>query len=450
VSLDHDLIVRGALVVRAGEVKRADVAVSDGVIAAVGVVDADAREEVDGTGLHLFPGGIDPHVHFNEPGRTDWEGFGSGSRALAAGGFTTFIEMPLNSVPTTVDGESFDRKLAAARGSAYVDFGLWGGLVPASVDRLEELHERGVAGFKAFMCDSGIEEFPRIDDTSLWRGMARIAELRSILLVHAENAEIVASLGAKARAAGRTGVRDFLASRPVVAEHEAIKRAIFFAGETGCALHVVHVSTGKGVRLVEEARRGGVDVTCETCPHYLVFSEDDLEGLGVAAKCAPPLRPAADRDELWELLADGTLGMVTSDHSPSPPELKGGDFLSAWGGIAGCQTTLQLLLEHGHARRGVDLQRVAAATSAGAAARFRLAGKHGLEPGSDADLTLVDVGETWALSAEELLYRHVLSPYVGLPVRGRIVRTIVRGRTVFAGGRVVAGGPDGQFVRPER
>ena len=446
--MSADLIVRGVQLVLPDGVVRGDLAVADGVITAVGAVDAEAREEIPAGGLHLFPGGVDPHVHFNEPGRRDWEGFDTGTRALAAGGVTTFVEMPLNSVPTTVDGASFDLKLAAAEASSYVDFGLWGGLVPANVDRLAELHERGVAGFKAFMCDSGIEEFPRIDDASLWRGMRRIAGLGSILLVHAENAELVATLASEARAAGRTGVRDFLDSRPAVAEQEAIARAIFFAGETGCALHVVHVSTARGVELVEQARRDGIDVSCETCPHYLVLCEDELEELGVAAKCAPPLRPAAERAELWRLLAEGIVPMVTSDHSPSPPELKAGDFLSAWGGIASCQTTLPVLLEEGHAQRGVELARLAAATSTAAAERFRLAGKRGLEVGADADLALVDLEQAWTLAGDELLYRHRLSPYMGRRLRGRVVRTLVRGRTVFADGRV-QGAPAGRFVRPE-
>ena len=441
-----DLVVRGATVVTPDGVRVADVAVSDGVIERVGAVDGEGREEVDASGLHLFPGGIDPHVHFNEPGRTHWEGFDSGTRALAAGGFTTFVDMPLNSVPTTVDAAAFDAKLAAAEASAYVDFGLWGGLVPASVDRLEDLHDRGVAGFKAFMCDSGIDEFPRIDDASLLRGMARIAELGSILLLHAENPEIVAALAEEAIRAGRTSARDFASSRPAVAELEAIDRALFFAGETGCAVHIVHVSTARGVALIEQARRDGVDATCETCPHYLLFTEDDLERLGVAAKCAPPLRTADDRDELWRLLAGGSVLFVASDHSPSSPDLKqGDDFFAVWGGISGCQSTLGLILEHGHTRHSLPLETVASITSGGAAARFPLAGKRGLQPGSDADLALIDLGEAWTLEADELLYRHPLSPYVGETVRGRIVRTVVRGRTVYWDGRIV-GEPAGCFV----
>jgi allantoinase len=442
-----DLVVRGATVVTRDGVRRADVGVEDGAIAAVGSVGGNAREELDASGLHVFPGGMDPHVHFNEPGRTEWEGFHSGSRALAAGGFTTFVDMPLNSVPATTDAAGFDAKLAAARGASHVDFALWGGLVPDRVDRLEELHERGVLGFKAFMCDSGVEEFPRIDDASLLRGMERVAELGSIVLLHAENPEIVAALAEEAVAAGRVSARDFAASRPVVAELEAIDRALFFAGETGCSLHIVHVSTARGVRMVEDARRHGVDATCETCPHYLLLTEDDLDRLGPVAKCAPPVRRAADRDELWRLLGVGTLPFVASDHSPSSPELKeGDDYFAIWGGISGCQSTLGLLLEHGHARRGLPLETIAAITSSGVWQRFPLEGKRGLEPGADADLAVVDLGESWDLEASELLYRHPVSPYVGERMRGRVVRTLVRGHSVYdrAGG---FGQPAGRFVR---
>ena len=256
------------------------------------------------------------------------------------------------------------------------------------------------------------------------------------------------SLRSPKRRSGRGGAsaRDFTSSRPAVAELEAIDRALFFAGETGCPVHIVHVSTARGVALVEQARRDGVDATCETCPHYLLFTEDDLDRLGVAAKCAPPLRTAEDRDELWRLLAGGSVLFVASDHSPSSPDLKeGDDFFAVWGGISGCQSTLGLILEHGYIRRSLPLETVASITSGGAAARFPLAGKRGLEPGSDADLALVDLGEAWTLQADELLYRHPLSPYVGETVRGRIVRTVVRGRTVYRDGRIV-GEPSGRFV----
>jgi allantoinase len=395
-----DLIVRG---------DERDIAVADGAIAAVAPGLEGAREELDARGLLVLPGGLDPHVHFNEPGRAHWEGLETGSAALAAGGFTAFFDMPLNSSPPVLDGAAFDAKLAAARERSCLDFGLWGGLVPGNLDRLEELAERGVIGFKAFMSNSGIDEFAHVDDVTLFEGMAIAARLGLPVAVHAENDALTArSLGPTAR--------DWLASRPVVAELEAISRAILFAEETGCALHVVHVSSGRGVALVTAARARGVDVTCETCPHYLFLTPEDVEALGAIAKCAPPVR--GDR-ELWDRLDE--LDFVTSDHSPSSPELKQGDFGAAWGGIAGAQSTRELLLG------ALDAQRVAELTAAAPAARFRIAGKGRIEVGHDADLALVDP-RPYTLARADLRDRHKLSPYVGRELGARVVRTLVRGR----------------------
>jgi allantoinase len=444
---DADLVVRAGTVVGPGGPLPADVAIVDGRISAVGAdLDVTGADEIDAAGLHVFPGGVDPHVHFNEPGRTDWEGIATGSEALAAGGFTAYADMPLNSLPVTIDAAAFDRKRAAAETASHLDFGLWAGLVPGNAAELAPLTRRGALGFKAFLCDSGIAEFPAADDLTLVEGMRRCAELDAIVLVHAESSAIVAELTRRAAAAGRRGPRDFAAARPALAELEAINRALFLAGETGCALHVVHVSTARGVELVERARAVGVDASCETCPHYLLLTEDDAEELGGLAKCAPPLRSAAEREGLWRLLERGVLPIVASDHSPCPPELKAGaDFLSAWGGISGCQSTLNLLL----ARGGLPVQTVAAVTAANAARRFRLAGKGAVERGADADLALVDLRRTWELQRSELRYRHPQSPYLGHRVRGRVVRTLLRGRTVVRDGALV-GPPAGRLLAPAR
>ena len=445
----YDLIVRGGTLVTSTGTLAADLAVADGrVVAAAPGLAGPARAELDATGLHAFPGVVDAHVHFNEPGRTDWEGVATGSRAFAAGGGTTYCDMPLNAHPPTVDGASFDAKLAAARAGSLVDFALWGGLVPGDLDRLDELAARGAIGFKAFMATSGTTDFPAADDLTLYEGMARAARLGLPVAVHAENDRLTGGLARRAVAAGRTGVSDYLASRPAVAELEAIGRALSFAEATGCALHVVHVSTGRGVALVAEARARGVDASCETCPHYLALTEEDAERLGTVAKCAPPLRPRAERDALWAHLAAGTLPMIASDHSPAPPALKAGrDFFAVWGGIAGCQSTLAVLLTAGHAARGLPLPAIAAALAANVARRFRLPGKGELAVGADADLALVDLGHEGALTADQLLYRHRISPYVGRRFRGRVARTLVRGRTVARDGRVVEGSV-GQLVCP--
>jgi allantoinase len=445
--MSFDLLIRGATVVGAG--RAVDVGVTDGLIAALGPeLAGPATEELDAAGLHLMPGVIDAHVHFNEPGRTDWEGFETGTRALAAGGATAAIEMPLNAHPPTVTGAAFDEKRRCLERSAFVDMALWGGLVPGGVEAMDELAARGVVGFKAFMCSSGIDDFPGVDDLTLYDGMCRAAALGLPVAVHAESEAITAGLAARARAAGRSAMRDFLASRPAVAELGAIARAIVLAQESGCSLHVVHVSTGRGVALVAAARARGVDVTCETCPHYLVLSEEDAEALGNVAKCAPPLRPPEESDALWQALADGTLPMVASDHSPAPWALKGGDdAFDAWGGISGCQTMLPLMITEGCKARGLPLELIAAATSGYVARRFRLPGKGRLEPGADADLALVDLTASHELSADDLHYRHRHSPFVGRSLSARVVRTLVRGQTVFANGRIV-GPPAGRLLIP--
>ncbi len=445
----YDVIIRNGTLVGESELLGADLAIADEQIVAIGPeLAGSARTEIDAAGLHLFPGLIDVHVHFNEPGRTDWEGFATGSQALAAGGATSYCEMPLNAHPPTLDGASFDRKRAAAESASLIDFGLWGGLVPGNVDRLDELAERGVVGFKAFMSNSGIDDFAAVDDLTLYQGMRRAAQLGRLVAVHAENDEITGRLARLALAAGRTSVRDYLASRPVVAELEAITRALVFAEETGCALHIVHVSTGRGVMLVAAARARGLDVSCETCPHYLVLTEADMEQLGAIAKCAPPLRAEAEQAALWEHLAAGTLPMIASDHSPAPSEMKSDpNFFKVWGGISGCQSTLPLLLTEGYERRHLPLTTIAAVTACYVARRFRLQGKGQLTLGADADIALVDLADRVALQSVSLFYRHRHSPYVGRSLCGRVVRTLVRGTTVLHDGRIVSP-PVGRLLTP--
>jgi allantoinase len=445
----YDLILRSGTLVTADGPQEADLAVTDGRIADISPeLEGVAREEVDASGLHVFPGIIDAHAHFNEPGRTHWEGFATGTRALAAGGMTAYVEMPLNAHPPTCDAECFDLKVAAAKASSFVDFALWGGLVPGNVVHLDELAERGVVGFKAFMSNSGIEDFKAADDLTLFEGMQRAAELGLPVLVHAENDQITSWLARRAVAEGRTTMRDYLDSRPVVAELEAIGRAILFAEETGCSLHVVHVSTGKGVALVATARARGVDVTCETCAHYLVLTQEDAEELGAAAKCAPPLRSRQHLEALWGQIVEGNVQFVTSDHSPAPPEMKvGDDYFKIWGGIMGCQSLLNVMLDEGHRERGLPLQRVAALLSANVAERFGFPEKRHLEVGADADLALVDLDSSFTLRAEDLFYRHKMSPYVGRTFCGNVARTVVRGTTVFRDG-VVVSEPVGRLLRP--
>ena len=319
---DYDLILRGGTVVTSTGLKEADVAVAESrIVALAPQLSGTAREEIIATGLHIFPGVIDAHVHFNEPGRTDWEGIETGSCALAAGGGTVFFDMPLNAHPPTLDAESFALKRAAAEKNSLTDFALWGGLVPQNVDRLEELAACGVIGFKAFMSNSGIEDFSRADDQTLREGMKRAAALKLPVAVHAESETMTSALAQERIAANKTSIRDYLDSRPIAAELEAICRAVDLAGETGCALHVVHVSSSAGIQLITEAKARGVNVSAETCPHYLTLTEDDLETLGAVAKCAPPLTTVQSlgiaRSSSWIAGRGSTVPGATRNSLPS-------------------------------------------------------------------------------------------------------------------------------------
>lgn len=449
---DFDTIIRNGTVVTPGEVRVADIGIEGGKIVAVEPgLRGSARESLDAGAWHIFPGLIDSHVHFNEPGRAHWEGIETGSRALAAGGGTLFFDMPLNAHPPTIDGAAFELKLKAAPSASVVDFALWGGLVPGNLDRLEELSERGVVGFKAFMADSGIEDFPRVDDRALRAGMKRAAELQSIVAVHAESEAVLGPLAQQSFRLNKTSVRDYLESRPVQAELEAIERALEMAGETGCALHIVHVSCGAGLALIASARRLGVNVTCETCPHYLALTEEDMIELGAVAKCAPPLRPKPAQAALWQYLKAGQITTIGSDHSPAPPELKKDrNFFKVWGGISGVQATLPVLLTEGHVKRGVPLPVLVKLISFNVAERFRLPLSKGrIAPGADADLAFVDLKATFEVNTRDLLHRHQHSPYVGRPLTGKVVQTMLRGQTVFKQGKVVSR-PLGRLVRGER
>jgi len=437
------MIVRGGSVVTPGGVLAADIAVEDGRIREIAPDLPADGSEIDARGLTVLPGMIDVHVHFNEPGRAEWEGAATGSRALAAGGGTMFFDMPLNSSPCTVGPKEFDEKRAALEASSVTNFALWGGLVPGNRGALEPLAERGVIGFKAFMTDSGLPEFPRADDLTLYEGMCEAARLGLPVAVHAESDELVQALTRRALTAGGHGVRDYLDSRPVVAEVEAIQRAALLAGEAGARLHIVHISSGRGVVAALEARARGVDISIETCAHYLYFGEEDMLRLGAVAKCAPPLREPAERKTLWRSVLRGDVDMVGSDHSPAPSAMKQDpNFFRIWGGIAGVQSTLAVLLEL------APVERIAALTAANPARRFSLGRKGSLAVGNDADFTLVDTAAEFTVTRESLFQKHGLSPYEGATFRGAVRRTVVRGETVFVDGKIV-GAPKGKFIQPE-
>ena len=423
---DFDLLIQGAQ-------PFPNIGIAEGKI--VSLDHGRAREEIQATGLRVLPGVVDAHVHFNEPGRADWEGWETGSRAAVAGGVTTVGDMPLNSTPPLVTAEAFEAKLVAAKAKAIGDFAFWGGLVPASVNQMEQLAAYGVIGFKAFMCHSGIDDFPRADLATLRTGMKRAAQLGLPVAVHAE-------FDPTGKPDGMT-VRDYLKSRPVELETAAIHAAIEIAGETGCALHVVHVSSARGLDLIAQAKTKGVNVTCETCPHYLIFTGEDMEQIGAAAKCAPPMRDAANREALWERVGKGGVDTIGSDHSPSPWSLKEDkNFFKVWGGVSSVQHLLPVLLD-----AEMEPELLARLTAENPAKRFRLPGKGKIEIGADADLVLVDMDAPHTVTKDELFYRHPHSPYVGRKLRAVVRRTLVRGQTVFQDGKIVAK-TMGNLVKP--
>ncbi|KKB11753.1 allantoicase [Devosia geojensis] len=445
-----DLYVRNGRIVTAESDFPGGVVVAGGRIVDIvrGNPDRAAREEIDAGGLLVLPGLIDPHVHFSEPGRGHWEGFATGSRAAAAGGITTVVEMPLNASPPTINADALRRKRAAARQS-IVDYALWGGLVTDNRSELYDLHAGGVLGFKAFMC-AGSFDFPRADDLVLESGMRDIARFGSLLAVHAEDEEMTRRFTADLRRKGRKDRRAWGEARPIAAELAAIASAIALAERTGVRLHIVHVSCAAGIDLISAAKQRGVPVTSETCPHYLFFCEDDLERLGPAAKCAPPLRSSEEVEALWDRVLDGAVDIIASDHSPCLLEEKTAgeaDIFDAWGGISGLQSTLPALVTEGVHNRGLSLAALVRMTAANPARIFGLDQRKGsIAVGADADLVIVDPQASFVLQAQDLHYRNRHSAYVGSAMRGVVARTIRHGLTIFNDGKIMDDPPEGEFL----
>jgi allantoinase len=409
--------------------------------------------------LVLMPGVVDLHVHANDPGRADWEGLDHATRAAAAGGVTTFLDMPLNSVPATTDRAGLAAKRAAAAGRLSVDVGLWGGLVPANASEgataedegeLAALWREGVFGFKAFLAPSGVEEFPAVGEEELAPALPLLAALGAPLLVHAElPARLDAAWGDGAEAARCRSYAAYLASRPPEAEAAAIELVARLAGAAGARVHVVHVSSQEGIEAVRRARRAGVALTAETCPHYLCGCAEEIADGATAWKCAPPVREARHREALWQALGDGDLDLVASDHSPSPPagkRLETGDFARAWGGIASLQLLLPATWTEAR-RRGVPIERLAEWLCAAPARVAGLAGRKGaIAPGHDADLVAWDPDARFTVDPATLYHRHPVTPYAGRELAGVVRRTWLRGVEVFDGAAVAAP-PRGELLR---
>jgi allantoinase len=438
-----DLVIRARRAVTPDGTRPAAVVIRQGTIAEVGPYEAGTgagqtvvltEDEV------LLPGLVDTHVHVNEPGRTYWEGFASATRAAAAGGITTIIDMPLNSLPPTTNPGALRIKREAAAGRIHVDVGFWGGAVPGSTVRMPALLAAGAFGIKVFLIDSGVPEFPPLDQAGLRDVMARAAELGTVVLVHAEDARVVAAMPP---AAG-PGYGAFLRTRPAMAEVVAVAAVIDAAQATGARAHVLHLSAADAAPLLAEARRDGVRITAETCPHYLALAAEDIPDGATEFKCCPPIRERANSDRLWQALREGIIDCVVSDHSPCPPDLKAqgsGDFGAAWGGISSLQLALPVVWTRAR-QRGHSLDDVARWMAAGPARIAGLAGKGRIEPGGDADLVAFAPDDSFTVDPARLFHRHRLTPYAGQRLDGVVRRAWLRGKPAGGApaGRLLAAG----------
>ncbi|MFB4296922.1 allantoinase AllB [Actinomadura sp. NTSP31] len=427
----YDLVIRSRRAVLPDGERPAAVAVADGRVAEIGGYSAElpAASDLDLGSTALLPGLVDTHVHINEPGRTEWEGFATATAAAAAGGVTTLIDMPLNSLPPTVSAVALAAKRAAASGKLHVDVGLWGGAVPGNLPSLRPLHDAGVFGFKCFASDSGVPEFPPLSPGEMRQAFREIASFGGLVIVHAEDPSALSE-------PTDGGYAAFLASRPPSAERRAVEQVIRLAEETGVRAHILHLSAADCLDPLAKAQSDGLPITAETCPHYLTLTA--AEAGGPAYKCCPPIRDPANRDALWEGLASGVISCVVSDHSPSTPDLKQGDFATAWGGISSLQLGLPVIWTAARAR-GHDLASVVRWMAEAPAALAAVPGKGRITVGGDADLVAFDPDAPFTVDPARLRHRHPVTPYEGRTLTGTV-------RTTWLRGTPVTGTPSGRML----
>jgi allantoinase len=437
-----DLVIRGQRILTTAGIVPREVGVTDGRIVALeplgnGLTGREVIELADDE--TLIPGLVDSHVHVNEPGRTEWEGFASATRAAAAGGVTTIIDMPLNSIPPTVNVDALQVKRAAAETQSFVDVGFWGGAIPGNTGDLRALHDEGVFGFKCFLLHSGVDEFPHLDVDELEKDLAEIASFDGLMIVHAEDSRAID------HAPNPEGdiYESFLHSRPRGAENVAIAQVIERARWTGARAHILHLSSSDALPMIASAKRDGVRLSVETCPHYLTLLAEEIPNGATAFKCCPPIREASNRELLWKGLEDGTIDCIVSDHSPSTVDLKdleNGDFGVAWGGVASLQLGLPIIWTEAR-RRGIPLERVVEWMGRKPAELARLQRKGTLAPGYDADLAIFAADEAFVVDADKLYHKNHITPYQGKTLYGVVRRTFVRGTEVDFSE------PKGQLIR---
>jgi allantoinase len=436
-----EFILRGRRVVsREGE-RAAAIHIRDGVIAAVTDFDEipSSASMIESGELAILPGVVDTHVHINEPGRTEWEGFCTATQAAAAGGVTTLIEMPLNSIPATTTVAAYAKKLAAAGGKLHVDVGFWGGVVPGNTSELGAVWDAGVFGFKCFLVPSGVEEFAHVSEADLRAALPELTAIGAPLLVHAELPGPIEGAMEKVGADQPSRHVTWLASRPREAENQAIGLLVRLAREFGTRIHIVHLASSDILALLRQAKSEGVRISVETCPHYLTFAAEEIPDEATEFKCAPPIRERENREKLWSALQDATIDFIASDHSPCPPSMKlreRGDFLHAWGGIASLQLALPVIWTEARSR-GYALSDVVRWMCSGPAGLAGLAGKKGeIAAGCDADLVIFDPEKRFRVEPSKLYHRNKLTPYAGQELTGAVEATFLRGQLIFENGTI--------------
>jgi allantoinase len=451
------LIIRGQRVVLPDSIAPASIHIHKGSIANVSSYE-DARFDCPiveaGERSIIMPGLVDTHVHINEPGRTCWEGFATATRAAAAGGVTTLVDMPLNSIPATTTVEGLRAKVEAAHGQCYVDVGFWGGVIPGNTHEFAGLVEAGVLGFKCFLIHSGVDEFPNVTEQDLREAMPHLARLGAVLIVHAELPGPIEQAGVSS---GQSQTEEseyadfspsiyktFLESRPRAAENEAVRLIITLAREFGTRIHIVHHSSADALPMLREARATGVSITAETCPHYLIFAAEEISDGATEFKCCPPIRERENREQLWQALDDGTIDMVVSDHSPCPPDMKlreSGNFLTAWGGISSLQIRLPAIWTEAK-RRGYSIEDLARWLCQAPAALVGLGARKGaIRAGGDADILIWSPEKEFVVEPGLLHHRHKLTPYMGQRMAGVVQKTFLRGVKIY---------DDGEFATEPR
>ena len=447
-----DRVIQNGNIVTKNGIFKGSVGIKNGIIVSISLDPPEGREVTDASGRYVMAGVIDGHVHLDDPGRSSWEDWTCGTQAAAFGGTTCVCDMPINSIPPVTDADGFDAKMKTAKPQACIDYVFWGGLVNDNIAQLPELAAKGAVGYKAFMSASGVE-FTTANDAILYEGLKYTKGTNCFIGVHEENDALTAYYSRKMQEQGRTDNQAWLDARPAEEELEAIERFLFWVRHSGGNGHLCHVTVPEAFDEIAQARLEGVHITAETCAHYLWFTDQDFLKAGPVLKCAPPLRSAQVKEKLWQKVLEGKVDMITSDHSPCSYEEKAkGDhnIWKAWGGLGAIQNVAHVMLTAGCHQRGMKLEQLTQLLSENPARRFGIFGRKGvIAPGADADLMIVDPDRKWTFGESDILTKAKFSPYIGAQFEGKVIQTIVRGRTVFEDGHILPSEGWGEYVYPE-